>query len=237
MSEHLRSRWLYPVILFVLAIGIFGAIGLFKGGPGLSEAQGAVMSAQATAGYQTTDKLLINVTLANSDDDKQLKGTLAAELLDADGKVVARTQRTISQSESSAGHSLEFKAPKQAPEKLKLRCQFGKEQFEVPLAQILLVKAHETTLTVGKEFHANSTAALRCQVQGVKSLSESVALPGSAVSVKLHSRDGKKSYDLYSGKPGADGVASVQMKLPKLPPGQYKLEVITKSNLGQDKLE
>ena len=62
---------------------------------------------------------------------------------------------------------------------------------------------------------------LRCEVHGVKSLSETVPLAGAAVAVRLHGKDGKV-FPLYSGKAGADGVAAVKFQVPDVPAGNYK---------------
>src|SRR5438132_2399816 len=99
----------------------------------------------------------------------------------------------------------------------------------------MLAKEHETSLASGQEFVAGSTASLRCTVQGVKSLTETMPLGGADVVIRL--RDKKKVHDLYSGKTGADGVAAVQFKVPALPSGHYEMEVATKSALGEEKLE
>src|SRR5262249_21211617 len=100
----------------------------------------------------------------------------------------------------------------------------------------LLAKAHETALTSGQEFVAGSTASLRCTVQAVKSLTETLPLAGADVTIRLKDKDGK-ARELYSGKAGADGVAAIQFKVPAVPGGQYKLEVATKSAIGEEKLE
>src|SRR5262249_34331502 len=50
-------------------------------------------------------------------------------------------------------------------------------------------------------------------------------------------KDGKV-FRVFDGKAGADGVATVQLKLPAdLPAGPYKMEVATRSALGEEKLE
>ncbi len=79
---------------------------------------------------------------------------------------------------------------------------------------MLLVKAHETTLTAGKEFFAGSDAALRCEVHGVKSIAKTVPLPGAAVTIRLKGQDGK-TISVYEGKVGDDGVANIQFKVPE----------------------
>src|SRR5262249_30594830 len=131
----------------------------------------------------------------------------------------------------------EFTPPKVAADKITVRCRFGKgEPLAVPLHKILLVKAHETALSAGQEFFAGSQAALRCNVHGVKSVSETVPLPGAAVSVRLRDARGKVS-PVANAKAGGDGVAAVQSRVPAVPPGSYKMKIVTKSPLGEEKLE
>ena len=117
-----------------------------------------------------------------------------------------------------------------------LVCKFGKEKIESPLAKVLLVKAHETTLSSGQEFFAGSKASLRCEVHGVKSVAETMPLAGASVIVRLKDKDGKVT-PLFEGKAGANGVADVEFKVPTLPAGTYKLEVVTSSDLGKETLE
>jgi hypothetical protein len=98
-----------------------------------------------------------------------------------------------------------------------------------------LIKAHETSLSVGTEFHAGTTAALRCAVHSVKSLTETTPL-ASAVEVRMTDRDGK-AHELFKGRTDEKGEAVVELKIPSLPPGNYKMEVATKSAQGEEKLE
>ena len=108
--------------------------------------------------------------------------------------------------------------------------------METPLDKVLLVKAHETTLSSGQEFFAGAPAALRCEVHGVKSYTETVPLPGASVKVQLVADTGK-GVNLFEGKTDADGVADVRFQAPDLPAGKYKMQVLTKSDLGEEKLE
>src|SRR5262249_6076260 len=97
-------------------------------------------------------------------------------------------------------------------------------------------KAHETSLSAGQEYHAGSPASLRCAVHSVKSLTESVPLAGADVVVQLRTTEGKR-LPLYAGKTGANGVAEAQFTVPAVAPGQYTLEVATRSSQGEEKLE
>ena len=187
------------------------------------------------AAVQTTEKLLLSLTVTSAD-DKKLSGNLVAELLDSAGKVIASREQAIEQGEKTAAYRFEFPALKQKPDGLTLRYTLGKHKVEVPLSKELLVKAHETTLSVGTEFHAGTTAALRCSVHGVKSLTETVPLPNSTVEVRLKDKDGKV-HELFKGKADDRGAAAVDLKVPALPAGTYKMEVATRSSLGEEKLE
>jgi hypothetical protein len=200
-------------------------------------AEGAtVLSAEAAAVQKTKDnKFWVAIRLTNSGEGK-LKGTLHVELLDKDGQVVETTEKSIDQSDKAASYQLELPTGGRDTDGLKLRYSFGKEKFEKDLSQILLAKAHETAITTSPEFYAGSSAALRCEVHGVKSVIETVPLPGSTVEVRLQGKDGK-SFDLYSGKTGDDGLARAELKVPKVPSGDYKLVVATRSELGEEKRE
>ena len=98
-------------------------------------------------------------------------------------------------------------------------------------------KPHETALAGGLEFFAGAPAALRCEVHGVKSYAETVPLPAASVKVQLVADTGK-GVTLYEGKTGADGVADVAFPGDlDLPAGKYKMQVVTRSDLGEEKLE
>lgn len=85
-------------------------------------------------------------------------------------------------------------------DKLIVVCTLDKRTVQVPLSQILLVKAHETAVSSNQEFFAGSTAALRCSVHGVKSVTESIPLPHSTVQVGLKDKAGKVT-PLYQAPP------------------------------------
>jgi hypothetical protein len=196
----------------------------------------AVLSPQAAAVHKTKDnKFWVAVSLTNPG-DKKLQGTLKVELLDKDGRSLAAEEKPVDQAEPTANYRFELPAGNGDTEGLKLRYSFGKEQVESELSKILLAKAHETALATSPELYAGSSAALRCDVHAVKSVVETVPLPGSTVAVTLRAKDGQ-TYDLYTGKTGDDGLARGEMKVPKLPAGEYKLVVATTSTLGDEKLE
>src|SRR5262249_49828628 len=101
---------------------------------------------------------------------------------------------------------------------------------------VLVAKAHETSLSAGQEFHSGSSASLRCDVHGVKSLTETIPLVGADVEVTLRGPD-KKLTPLFKGKAGSDGVATAQFQMPAIPPGTYAMLVTTRSDRGEEKLE
>src|SRR5205823_5152867 len=104
--------------------------------------------------------------------------------------------------------------------RLHVRCRLGQGASQVPLRKLLLVKAHETALSTGQEFFPGSSASLRCEVHGVRSLTRTVPLGGADVAVSLRRRDGKV-FPVCKGKAGADGVLAVNFKVPAVPPGSY----------------
>jgi 5-hydroxyisourate hydrolase-like protein (transthyretin family) len=237
MSAQPRPSWYYPWAPIGLGVLLTaGVIGLILvGPPGQQNSAAAASPApQSPVGFQTTDKLVLSVTLPAA--DKAREAALRVELLDSDGKVVASDERNVKPGDAASTHRFEFPSPKQPADQLTLRCSFGKEQVETPLAKVLLVKAHETTLGGGAEFFAGAPAALRCEVHGVKSYTETVPLADAAVTIQFVDKDGK-AHPAYQGKTAADGVADATLAVPALPDGAYKLVVVTKSDLGEEKLE
>ncbi|MBI1915406.1 MAG: hypothetical protein HYS12_11820 [Planctomycetes bacterium] len=190
---------------------------------------------ESAAGLQTPGKnLLVSVTLVNSDTGR-LEGKLVAELLGPEDKVVDHLEKTVDQRDKAEAYRFEFPTPTLPIDQVTVRYTFGKQKLKKKLGTILLKKAHETVLTAGQEFHAGSKSFLRCEVRGVKSLTETVPLAGASVEVQLRGKE--RSYKLFSGKVGTDGVAKVPFSVPALPAGAYKMEVVTRSGLGEEKLE
>ena len=221
----------------VLAVAVFAALaGLFLLGPATQPARGGPPTPEVTAGFQTTERLTLTVNLPALDKGRQ-RGTLVVELIDPAGKTLDDARKDVELTQETTSQRFEFAAPKLAADKVTIRCRLDKQEHQVELKKILLVKAHETSLTAGKEFFAGSTAALRCEVHGVKSLRQTVPLAGASVTVHLKDKDGK-TFPVYEGKAGADGVANIAFQVPeKVPAGSYKLEVATQSTLGEEKLE
>src|SRR5262245_46418830 len=109
-------------------------------GPLSKKAQAEEPSIKGAA-VQTTEKLLVSLTVTSAD-DKKLSGNLVAELLDGDSKVIASKEQSITQSDKTAVYRFEFPALKQKPDGLTMRYRLGKHKVEVPLSKELLVKAH-----------------------------------------------------------------------------------------------
>src|SRR5262249_6643342 len=103
------------------------------------------------------------------------------------------------------------------------------------LADVVLAKAHETTLVTGKEFFTGSRAVVRLQVQAVRSVLETLPLPGSTVTIVLREKD--KAHTLYEGKTDGKGEAVAQVQLPTLQPGEHRREVTTQSAVGKETLK
>ena len=165
----------------------------------------------------------------------QAADRLRVELIDPDGKRIDSGEQQAQPGDAPAAYRFELMSPKLPADKVTLRCTFGKEKMETPLDRVLLVKAHETALSGGQEFYAGAPASLRCEVHGVKSFTETVPLAAS-VSIQLAGKDGKP-IPLFQGKTGPDGVAEARFDTPNLPAGSYKMQVVTKSDLGEEKLE
>ena len=236
MHRQSASRWVFPWVPlgFVTAL-VAGVVALLMISNPAQQAQAAASPLQP-AGFQDKDKLLLTVNLPPVSDGRT-EGNLTLELLTADNKSVHKITQKVALSATGGSQRIEVPTPTTNADKLTLHCTLDKETVTVPLSQILLVKAHETAVSSSQEFFAGSTAALRCSVHGVKSVAETVPLPHAAVQVDLLDKTGKRT-QLYKGSTADNGIASAQMQLPAaLPAGNYKLEVVTKSTLGEEKLE
>jgi uncharacterized protein YfaS (alpha-2-macroglobulin family) len=237
MAGQRASRWLFPWVPlgFVTAL-VAGVVALLMATHPAQQAQGAASSLQAAAGFQDKDKFLLTVNLPAVADGRT-EGKLTLELLAADGEVLHKTSRTVKLSEQSSSQRIEMPLFKTSTDKVTVRCTLDKDSVKAPLSQIMLVKAHETAVSSSQEFFAGSTAALRCSVHGVKSIAETIPLSHASVEVHLKDKNGKRT-QLYKGSTADNGIASARMQLPaELPAGNYKLEVVTKSTLGEEKLE
>ncbi len=227
------AAWLPLALAVMLLVGL---IGVFLLGPATQPAVGGPPAPEVTAGFQSTERLLLTVNLPAHDKGGS-RGPLIVELVDPDGKVLDSARKDAVGNQETKIYRFEFAQPKLTADRVMVRCRLKEQEHEVELKKILLVKAHETSLSVGKEFFAGSAAELRCEVHGVKSMTQTVPLAGAAVTIQLKAPDGK-TLPIYDGKTGADGIANVQFQVPEqAPAGSYKLLVITKSTLGEERLE
>ena len=177
MPGERRSRLLSTARLGALACAFAAlpVVALLVHEPAPAEAA-AILSPQAAAVQKTKDNTFwVAVSLSNPG-DKKLQGTLKVELLDKDGRSLAAEEKAVDQADKTADYRFELPAGNGDAEGLQLRYSFGKEKVETELSKILLAKAHETTLATSPELYAGSSAALRCEVHGVRSLTETVPL-------------------------------------------------------------
>ncbi len=226
-------RFPRPTLWAPVAVGAAAAVAalLLAAPPGAEPNATPPLTPACAAGFQTTDKLVLTVNLPAADQPRPA-APLRVELIGADGKLLDSGEQPAQPGESKR---FELLSPKTPADKVTLRCSFGKDRMETPLASVLLVKAHETALSGGQEFYAGAPASLRCEVHGVKSFAETIPLAAS-VTIQLTGKDGKP-ISVYEGKTGPDGVAEARFDTPALPAGTYKLQVVTKSALGEEKLE
>jgi hypothetical protein len=180
-------------------------------------------------------QLQVAVALAKEAQPK-LTGTLAVELIGPAGERLAEARKELKDADPLVSHRFELKAAQMPAERQQLRVSFDGRKTEIPLGKVLLAKAHETSLSGGQEFHAGGPASLTCEVHGVRSVAQTIPLPGSEVVVRLRDKAGK-SHEVYKGRTGAGGLADVQFEVPNVEAGQYTLEVVTRSALGEEKIE
>jgi 5-hydroxyisourate hydrolase-like protein (transthyretin family) len=223
-----------------LRLGLVASLLLGLGGLALwSQSRGQAESApfrpQTAAVFPAANKLVVGVTLTNAD-ARELTGDLQVELVKDQDQTLAKAVQPVRQKERLAGYRFELAADKAKADGLTLRVRLGGQRYEMPLAKVLLTKGHETSLTTSQEFFAGSAAPFRCEVHGVRSERETLPLAAAAVTVRLNDKDGKPR-TLYEGKTPADGRIDAEFQVPAVPSGQYTLEVVTKSPLGEDKLQ
>src|SRR5262249_27263187 len=208
MPGNRRIGWASPLLKSVAVLGVLlagvGAVYLWQTP---NQAEAAMLSAHNAGGFKAKGKLLITIGVSNPE-QKELAGTLKVELLDAKGKSVGKAEKEVRQKEAAASYRLELPLTGLPADQVTLRCHLGdREEFTAKVSELLLAKEHETSLSSGQEFVAGSTASLRCTVQGVKSLTETMPHSGAEVRVWLKGADKASGvlYRLYEGKTGADG--------------------------------
>jgi uncharacterized protein YfaS (alpha-2-macroglobulin family) len=233
MPEKSRTPWATATGLSAVGLvaGLAVIVALWPRG---NEAVAALAEPSARA-FQSKDHLLVSVNLVRTG-GADLVGPLVVEVLDTDGKSLGRLEKAIRQSEAAASYRFELPTTTVAAEKLKLRVQFNGEKSESPLAKVLLVRGHETTLSASTELFAGTTTAIRCGVHGCKSFSETVPLPSAEVAIRLRSGDGK-TVTVHEGRTAANGADEARFTVPNLPTGKYTLEVSTRSAFGDETLK
>jgi hypothetical protein len=171
--------------------------------------------------------------------DNQLQVVVKTETAGKMQVVLIDKDQTLGKSEVDVkdGNSrIEFELAKAKADTARIKVSFKDSNFEVALSKILLLKAHEMTLLTGEEFYTGTQSPIACTVQSVRTLTENVAIPAADVTVRLKDKDGKYHY-VAGGTTNNDGRADLQMRMPNLEPGQYTLEVASKSVMGEEKLE
>ncbi|HTU23237.1 MAG TPA: hypothetical protein VMG10_34705, partial [Gemmataceae bacterium] len=150
-----------PLALATIIVG--GLVTLVLLGPTSQPAEGSPPTPEVAAGFQTNERLTLTVNLPALEKGSR-RDTLIVELIDPDGKILDDARKDVELTEEATSQRFELAAPKLAADKVTIRCRLDKQEHKVELKKILLVKAHETSLTAGKEFFAGSTAGLRCTV-------------------------------------------------------------------------
>ncbi len=224
-------RWRLAGVVVLLG-GIIGATATWQA---VSEAGGPKFEPRVLAAFQ--DKhLLVSVGLSGSA-EKGLTGKVSVDLLDADGKLLAASQSKLSKLDPATDLAFKFDAVNKADvDKLRLRVAFKGKKTEAPLAKVLLGKGHETTISAGTDFHTGSQASIHCTVLGIRSIAESIPHAGSNIAINLI--DAKKNkHHLFAGLTDKDGKVLATFDIPKLEAGTYTMEIVTRSALGEEKLE
>src|SRR5262245_55502551 len=221
-----------------LRLGVCGLFLLGLGGLTLmwqqSRASGQTFEPQV-ATVVDSDQLRVGIGLARQGNEP-LSGSLFVELLDSAGVAVHRSRQDINQPSAHGQYLAKFPVGKSKSDGSSVRVSVGDRTFETTVAKTLLVKAHETSVAAGTEYAAGSKVALRCGVHGVRSLTDTVALPGSEVFIRIAEKDGE-TRKLFQGQTGRDGLVTTEFEMPAtIPAGQYELVISTKSALGEEKL-
>jgi hypothetical protein len=199
-----------------------------------SEAGGAPLDPEVAAIIKD-NHIQVAVALAR-ETSQRLTGVLAVELIGPSGQKLAEARKELQGAASLSSQRFDLATADMPAKQLRLRVLFAGRKAEIALDKVLLVKAHETSLIGGQEFHAGAPASLSCAVNGVRSLAETVPLAGSEVVVRLRDKAGK-NLDVFKGRTDASGRANVRFDVPNVEAGPYTMEVTTRSALGEEKIE
>jgi uncharacterized protein YfaS (alpha-2-macroglobulin family) len=222
-GDHQRHR----VAILTSTLLVLGLFTVGNATP--TQTGGNVFTPQIAAHFTKDDRLIVAVTLPAT----QSTGRLTIEAVVGDA-IKARVEQAVLKDNPTVRCDLPI--GKKDYDKLTLRCTLGNQSSEIPLKQVLLKKGHETTLAAGTEFYANTACSFLCIVQGVRSMSETLPLPGSTVTARLLDAKGQAT-QLYSGTTNRHGQVAVNFQVPDLPSGQYQLEVFTRSAFGEERLQ
>jgi hypothetical protein len=172
---------------------------------------------------------------------KPASGQVGVELLDEDGKSLSQRSVQLGRgvhANGDIGFSFAAVDPANA-DKLRLRVTYQKRQFVVPVKKTLLGKGHEMTVNAGTEFHAGSQASIQCTVQAVRTIAEAVPLQACPVAIYLTDAKAKEPvhHTVFQGETDKNGKLAANFAVPSLTPGQYTMQIVSKSPLGEEKLE
>lgn len=199
-----------------------------------SEAGGAPLEPQVAA-FVKDNQIQLAVALSK-ETPQRLNGELVVELFSPAGQKLAEARKDLQDSPPLTSHRMNLPQADLATDQLRVRVSFAGRKAEVGLGKVLLVKAHEMSVTGGQEFHAGGPGSLSCEVHGVRTIASTIPLPGSEVSVRLRDKDGK-NHDVYKGRTANNGRADVQFDVPDVEAGPYTMEVVSRSALGEEKVE
>jgi hypothetical protein len=111
-----------------------------------SEAGGAPLEPQVAAVVKG-QQLQVAVALAK-EPAQRLSGTLTVELVGPAGERVAEARQELRDAEPLTSLRFDLTPAPASTDKARLRVSFDGRQAEVPLAKVLLAKAHEMSLSV-----------------------------------------------------------------------------------------
>lgn len=228
--KNLRRYRAAVVLSALLAVAGVTFLGLHY-----SQAQPLAFAPQIAATFDEKDtKLIVGVVLTPAQ-QQGTGGKLQLGIVDAQGKTLAQATKDKLATDDFATYRFEFPIKKDQAPGLTVLCQLPPKSHKVALNKILLAKGHETSLFTSQELFAGSKSIFQCDVHGVRSVKETMPLPGSEVKIQIHDKDNKET-TLFEGRTNSDGRAEGEFKVPLLDSGNYQLTVLTKSPLGEEKL-
>jgi hypothetical protein len=229
-GQSSTMRWRLAAVAIMLG-GFFAMTLIWQA---ISEAGAPPFEPRVLAAFKDK-QLQVSIGLPMS--EKPVTGKISVDLLDAQGKTLGSHESKLSKFDPAVDLSFKFDDVNKADtDKLQLRVMFKKKKIDLPLSKVLLGKGHETILSAGADFHTGSQASVQCTVQGVRSIAETVPLSGSNVTIDLTDSKQKKHH-VYSGITDKTGKVLANFDIPSLEPGNYTMTVVTRSTLGEEKLE